>query len=198
MEKSSKILTMRKRRYLFTAITGLLWLATSCDYNRNTTGWQYFDDMAKSPAYETYTPNPNFPDGKTMQPPVPGTIPREMIPYPYEKTDADRLEAARVLLNPVEATGETLERGRKMYEVYCQVCHGPQGDGKGSLFTSGKYTYPPASLISEKMSAAPDGDIYHVITVGHGIMAEHGSMIRPDDRWKISLYVKNVLQNQAE
>ena len=61
-------------------------------------------------------------------------------------------------------------------------------------FTSGKYTYPPASLISEKMLAAPDGDIYHVITAGFGIMPEHGSMIRPDDRWKIALYIKNELQ----
>lgn len=198
MEKSNNTLTMRKITYVLTGVFGLFWLITSCDYNRNTTGWQYFDDMAKSPAYETYTPNPNFPDGKTMQPPVSGTIPRDIMPYPYEKSDADRLEAARVLQNPVTANREVLERGKKMYEVYCQVCHGPQGDGKGSLYTSGKYTYPPASLINEKMSAAPDGEIYHVITVGHGIMAEHGSMIRPDDRWKIAVYVKSVLQNQSE
>jgi mono/diheme cytochrome c family protein len=198
MEKlRNKITTMRTIRIL-TAGIGLLWLVSSCDYNRNTTGWQYFDDMAKSPAYETYTPNPNFPDGKTMQPPVPGTIPREMIPYPYEKTDEDRLAAASTLQNPLESSAAALERGQKMYEIYCMICHGPQGDGKGSLFTSGKYTYPPASLLSEKMMDAPDGDIYHVITVGHGIMAEHGSMIRPDDRWKISLYVKNVLQQQAQ
>lgn len=179
---------------LMTALAVILLMASSCDYRRNTTGWQYFDDMTKSPAYETYTPNPNFPDNKTMQPPVEGTIPREMIPYAFEKTDEDRQLAAQTLVNPVEWNAEAGERGKKMYEVYCMICHGPQGDGKGSLFTSGKYTYPPASLISEKMLAAPDGDIYHVITAGFGIMPEHGSMIRPDDRWKIALYIKNELQ----
>lgn len=179
---------------VLTALTLILMTVSSCDYKRNTTGWQYFGDMAKSPAYETYTPNPNFPDNKTMQPPVEGTIPREMVPYAFEKTEEDRQLAAKTLENPFEWNAETNERGKKMYEVYCMICHGPQGDGKGSLFTSGKYTYPPASLISEKMLAAPEGDIYHVITAGFGIMPEHGSMIRPDDRWKIALYIKNELQ----
>jgi mono/diheme cytochrome c family protein len=198
MEKSRNKQNMRRICYIIISLAGLSVLISSCDYGRNTTGWQYFDDMAKSPAYETYSPNPNFADGKTMQPPVEGTIPREMIPYPYQKTDEDRLMAAKTLVNPVEVTAETLERGKRMYEVYCMICHGPQGDGKGSLYTSGKYTYPPASLLSDKMMGASDGDFYHVITAGHGIMAEHGSMIRPDDRWKITHYVKNVLQSQAE
>ena len=47
----------------------------SCDRDRNTKGWEYFDDMTHSAAYETYTPNPNFADGKTMRNPVEGTIP---------------------------------------------------------------------------------------------------------------------------
>ncbi|WP_372648981.1 cytochrome c [Draconibacterium sp.] len=170
-------------------------LISSCDYNRRTTGWQYFDDMVTSPAYESYTPNPNFADGKTMQPPVQGTIPRGTVPYAYQKTDEDRALAAATLVNELEPSKENLQRGEKMYGIYCMQCHGEKGDGQGSLYVSKKYTYPPASLLSEKMMASPEGDIYHVITVGFGIMGEHGSMIKPDDRWKISMYVKEVLQN---
>ncbi len=170
-------------------------LISSCDYNRRTTGWQYFDDMVTSPAYESYTPNPNFADGKTMQPPVPGTIPRGTVPYAYQKTDEDRAMAAATLVNNLEPSKENLQRGEKMYGIYCMQCHGEKGDGQGSLYVSKKYTYPPASLLSEKMMANPEGDIYHVITVGHGIMGEHGSMIKPDDRWKIAMYIKEVLQN---
>lgn len=166
----------------------------SCDRDKNTTGYIFYPDMAYSQSYETYTPNPVFEDGYTMRDPAEGTVPRNAIPYPYEKTDEDRLLAAKSLINPVELNDDVLARGKRMYEVYCQICHGPQGDGKGSLFTSGKYTFPPASLLSEKMMAAPDGDIFHVITVGHGIMPAHGTMIRPEDRWKISTYVKEVLQ----
>ena len=171
-------------------------LLSSCDYTRRTTGWDYFGDMIVSPAYESYTPNPNFVDGKTMQPPVEGTIPRGIIPYPFEKTDEDRVIAARTLVNEMESTAENMERGKTEYGIFCAQCHGEKGDGQGSLYVSKKYPYPPASLLSEKMISNPEADIYHVITVGHGIMAEHGSMIQPDDRWKIAMYVKNVLQKQ--
>ena len=174
----------------------LMLLFTSCDYNRRTTGWEYFDDMSKSSAYETYTPNSNFTNGNTMQAPVKGTIPRGFVPYAYEKTEEDRAIAASALKNPLETSPEILERGKKMYGVYCMSCHGDMGDGQGPLYVNKKYTYPPASLLSEKMLANPDTDIYHVITVGHGIMAEHGSMIQPDDRWKIAMYIKQELQKQ--
>lgn len=182
-------------RFRLLVLTGAVIIAaSSCDYNRKTTGWDYFRDMTYSPAYESYTPNPNFADGKTMQPPVEGTIPREMIPYPYKKTDEDRELAAVKLINPLEPTKENLERGKLAYNIYCNLCHGENGDGKGHLYTSGKFQYPPASLLSPKMMANPESDIYHVVTVGFGIMAAHGSSIRPEDRWKIAMYVKNELQ----
>nr|WP_321487224.1 cytochrome c [uncultured Draconibacterium sp.] len=183
----------QSRTFAFVLLTFAL--LTSCDYSRRTTGWQYFDDMVTSPAYESYTSNPNFADGKTMQPPVPGTIPRGIIPYAYQKTDEDRALAAATLVNELEPSKENLERGEKMYGIYCMQCHGEKGNGQGRLYISKKYTYPPASLLSEKMMANPEADIYHVITVGFGIMGEHGSMIKPDDRWKIAMYVKEVLQN---
>lgn len=172
----------------------IFFVLASCDYNRRTTGWEYGRDMVHSAAYESYTPNSNFPDGKTMQPPVAGTIPRGMMPYPFEKTDEDRVLAAQTLVNELEPTPENLERGKRMYGIYCMQCHGEKGDGQGRLFVSKKYPYPPASLLSEKMMANPDADIYHVITVGFGVMGEHGSMIKPDDRWKIAMYIKNELQ----
>lgn len=174
----------------------ILAVMASCDYDRKTTGWEYFRDMAHSPAYESYTPNPNFPDGKTMQPPVEGTIPRGFDPYSYAKNDTDRAIAAVKLINPIEATPENLARGKKEFQVFCAQCHGDLGDGQGRLYTSKKYPFPPASLLSDKMKVATEGEIYHVITVGNGIMSAHGSMITPDDRWKISLYIKRELQKR--
>lgn len=172
-------------------------LITSCDYDRRTTGWDYAGDFINSNAYETYSPNPNFANGRTMQPPVPGTIPRGTMPYQYKKTDEDRALAAQNLVNPLENSAENLARGKEAYGIYCLQCHGETGDGKGRLFVSKKYTYPPASLLSEKMRTAPEADIYHVITVGWGIMGEHGSMIKQEDRWKIAMYIKTELQKSA-
>jgi hypothetical protein len=195
MKTNMRIETSDIRKKIFhTLWIFAIFTLASCDRDDNSPGYIFYPDMAYSRSYETYSPNPVFENGYTMRDPAEGTIPRDVVPYPYEKNDEDRLMAAKTLINPIDLNTEALERGKKMYEVYCQICHGPQGDGKGYLFTSGKYTYPPASLISEKMLLAPKGDIFHVITVGHGIMAAHGTMVQTEDRWKISMYVKEVLQ----
>jgi mono/diheme cytochrome c family protein len=151
-------------------------------------------DMYYSNAYESYTANPNFEDGLTMRTPVEGTVPREMVPFPWEKTDADRIAAGAALINPLEGTTENLERGKEAFGIFCMSCHGPEGDGQGYLFTSKRYPYPPASLVNEKVKNLRDGEIYHSITVGYGVMGAHGGMIRPEDRWKIILYIRENLQ----
>jgi len=179
------------------AVSAALTLA-SCDRTRSTTGWDYMPDMYYSNAYESYTPNPNFKDGLTMRVPVEGTVPRGMVPFAWEKTEEDRVAAGKVLSNPLEPAPENIDRGREAYGIFCMQCHGPGGDGKGFLFTSKKYPYPPASLISEKAMALNDGEIYHTITVGYGIMGAHGGMIRPEDRWKIILYIRENLQKQTD
>jgi len=169
-------------------------ISVSCDRTRSSTGWDYMPDMYYSQAYETYTPNPNFADSMTMRVPVEGTVPRNMIPFGYTNREGEREAAGEELLNPLEATPESLTRGELAYHIYCESCHGNSGDGQGTLFTSQRYPYPPASLLSEQARALKDGEIYHSITVGYGIMGAHGSMIRPDDRWKIVLHIRENLQ----
>lgn len=177
------------------AITLLLSLS-GCDRDNNHPGYDYFPDMAYSQTFETNSVNPNFKDGKTMREPVKGTISRDFMAYPYQKTDEDRLLAGKTLKNPLAMDPKNLDRGKKVYQSYCIQCHGDMGDGKGFLFTSGKYPFPPASLVNDKMKAAPDGEIYHVVTVGFGIMGAHGSQIRPEDRWKTILYIRKELQKK--
>jgi mono/diheme cytochrome c family protein len=167
---------------------------SSCDYDRRTTGWDYAGDLIESRAYETYTANPVFYNGRTMQAPVEGTIPRGFMPYPFQKSDEDRALAAQTLENTLLNTMENIERGKVAYGIYCMQCHGENGDGQGPLFVNKKFIYPPGNLLNDKMRANPEADIYHVITVGWGIMGEHGSMITPDDRWRIAMYVKQELQ----
>ena len=175
----------------------VLMAIASCDRTRSSTGWDYMPDMYYSNAYESYTSNPNFKDSLTMRTPVEGTIPREMVPFEWEKTDEERIAAGEALINPWEATTENLERGEEAYDIFCISCHGPAGDGQGYLYTSERYPYPPASLLEEHVKELRDGEIYHSITVGYGIMGAHGGMIRPEDRWKIILHIRENLQNQT-
>ncbi len=170
-------------------------LSTSCDRTRIQKGYEYFPDMAHSLAYETYAPAKGAGNGITMQMPVLGSIPREMIPYQYPATVEGRLLAGKELNCKLESNEANLARGKEMFTIFCQNCHGVAGKGDGHLYTSGKFTVPPASLVSERMLAAPIGEVYHVITAGFNTMGPHGPQIRPDDRWKIALYVKNTLQN---
>lgn len=171
-----------------------LLVLVSCDRTRSSTGWDYMPDMYYSNAYESYSPNPNFSDEMTMRIPVEGTVPREMVPFPWERTDEDRLAAGEALSNPMESGSENLVRGLEYYEIFCLSCHGTLGDGQGYLFTSGRYPYPPASLVNDKVKVLSDGEIYHSITVGYGIMGAHGAMIEPEDRWRIILHLRENLQ----
>ena len=163
----------------------------SCDRDKNNPGYDYFPDMAYSRAYETYAPNTNFKDGKTLQSPVDGTISRESENYPYKKIDSDIPKAAK-MKNPFLPDTENIARGRIIYQNICLQCHGPKADGKGHMFVTGKYPYPPANLLSQKIRMKTDGEMFHTITVGFGIMPAHGIIVRPDDRWKVILYVRSL------
>ncbi|KKK64145.1 hypothetical protein LCGC14_2987160, partial [marine sediment metagenome] len=67
-------------------VAGMM-ILSSCKKNPNHPGYVYLPDMDVSRAYETYSENPVFEDGKTLREPVEGTIPRGHTPYPYVKDD---------------------------------------------------------------------------------------------------------------
>ncbi len=188
------MINIRLIRYsLYCGIIVLFLLSMSCETDRNKRGYEYFPDMAYSEAYETYAPNKFFSDGKTAQPPVSGTVPRHMVPYQYLKTPDGLRLAGLELINPFEPNEENLIRGKGEYNTFCANCHGSDGRGDGNLYISGKYPSEPPSLITNEMLKMPDGEYFHIMTVGSAIMGPFASMIRPQDKWKIILYIKNEL-----
>lgn len=186
-----------KKVNIIIIILGLSMSFFACDRERNDKGFEYFPDMAHSLTYESYAPNPNYDDNSTQRMPVEGTIPRGSIPYDLTKAMEDRAIAAERYTNPLDLKNDKesiLLRGKEQYEIFCVVCHGDLGDGNGFLYESGKYPIQPASLVNERMLNARDGEFFHVITVGYGIMGAHGSMIAENDRWKIISYIREELQ----
>jgi mono/diheme cytochrome c family protein len=178
------------------AIFFVILLFSSCDRTRMDKGYEYFPDMAHSPAYQTYSDNPAMDNGNTMREPVAGTIPRDMVPYPYEAGFEGREQAAMHLDNPLNINNALLAEGQELYRIFCTNCHGTRGDGQGNLYTSGKFVIPPTSLITPEAISFKPGEVYHVITTGWGVMGAHGSLIRPDDRWKIIAFIENMLQEK--
>jgi mono/diheme cytochrome c family protein len=122
-----------------------------------------------------------------MRLPVAGTVARGHLPYPFQ--DA---EEAASLRNPLPRTQAVLQRGRKVYENHCAVCHGVLGDGAGTLTAA--YGAKPANLQSETFREQyPDGKIYHSIVAGKNSMPSYAADIPEDDRWAVVHYVR-VLQ----
>ena len=185
-----------KYRLLLIPVCALLILLQSCDRDNNHPGYAYYPDMTNSRAYESYSENPNFGNGITLREPLEGTVPRGYTPLPYTIRPEDRFQAGLDLTNPIELSEKSLERGAVLFERFCIHCHGEKGDGQGFLYTENLYPYPPASLVNDKVKELPDGEIFHTITYGYGVMGTHGSMIRPEDRWKIVSYIREELQKE--
>ncbi len=183
-------------KYPIISLAALMLLLMSCNHKRNHPGYAYMPDMYYSEPYDAYTENPLFKDSLTMQTPVKGTIARGHYPaYPYKAKSADDQKLAGLeLINPVQVSAEVLAKGKEQYTIFCMNCHGERGDGKGYLFTSKRFSAQPTSLIGDLVKNKPDGEIYHVITLGtlSGLMGAHGSQISPEDRWKIVHYVREL------
>jgi len=57
--------------------------------------------MARTPAFGAYSPNPNFPDNLTLRQPVPGTIAQGVKPFNYGPTPVEAARAGKELKNPL-------------------------------------------------------------------------------------------------
>lgn len=143
----------------------------------------FMPDMAYSPAFKAQ-------EEGSMRKPVEGTIPRGHQPYAYPN---DPEAAGRELRNPLKRTRDAMNRGKDMFNTYCIVCHGPSGQGDGSIVPP--YPRPP-SLLSEKVSTWPDGRIYHVITMGQNLMSSYASQVTESDRWAIIHYIRALQRSQ--
>jgi mono/diheme cytochrome c family protein len=168
----------------------------ACDRQKNMRGYDFIPDMVYSRAYETYSKNPNFKDSVTMRVPVTGTVSIGSTPFHYTIDSLSWVKAGNELINPYLPTDEVLARGKFIFTTFCIGCHGALAKGDGQLYSSGLYPLKPKDLTAEAIIKVKDGQIYHTITLGFGSMMPHGAQIRPEDRWKLVLYVR-TLQKRA-
>jgi mono/diheme cytochrome c family protein len=170
---------------MFRILLGLLVLAVSgCSRQKSKPMLEYMPNMAHSPAVKAQEEGGMFV-------PVAGTVPRGVEYYPYAV--GDTLKAAAELKNPLDATLEVLQAGRKSYNTLCIVCHGAKGDGKGYIIP--KFPQPP-SLLTDRVGNFSDGRIFHIITRGQQTMPSYAHQLDPAQRWAVVNYVR-VLQRAA-
>ncbi len=176
------------------ASLGLHWAMSG---NPSEPNLDFLPQMAHSARYDAFSPNPNFPDGKTLQPPVPGTIPRgDFLPLHYQATPQDALRAGQELENPFAANdARSLERGAFVFTTFCRECHGNAARGDGPVAMRG-FPAPP-SLLADHAVSLKDGQIFHILTYGQGNMSSYAGQLSREDRWKAILYVRSLQRPTA-
>ncbi|MCL2011419.1 MAG: cytochrome c [Cystobacterineae bacterium] len=170
----------------------LAFLGLACEQEVSKPNYEYSPDMAYSLAYESFSANPHFPDGKTLRPPPQGTVPRGHQPFPYVLTTPEEaLRAGVEMVDPLpqnaEANAQILERGTVLFTRLCIPCHAMDLQG-GGLMTR-VFSRPP-SLLASNARNMKDGQLFHVITLGQGSMHGYGQQISQKDRWKIIRYIR--------
>lgn len=170
------------------ALAGLSLGVSSC-FNETSPNYQYMPNMYESVAYETYSEAGVFKHGGAeAQIPADGTIKRGFVPYEYPNT-TEGLEAARAGLQSPLTEGEyNEEKAKELYEIYCGICHGTKGDGKGKLVTQEKFLGVP----SYKDRPVTIGSIYHVQTYGLNSMGSYSNQLSQKERWQVSHYVMKL------
>lgn len=153
--------------------------------------FEFLPQMAHSPRYNAFAPNPNFADGSTLQRPEPGTIARGFLPLHYAATPQDAMRAGQELKSPLELNNaQARRRGEFVFANFCAVCHGAGGAGNGPVPQRG-YPAPP-SLLAEHAVKMKDGQMFHVLTYGQNNMPSYAGQLSREDRWSVVLYVPTM------
>ena len=142
----------------------------------------WFSNMRDQPAVEPFEEAARMPPEGTVA--VGAGVPLAPLPDDY-----------RGVPNTVPATEASLERGKEQYDIFCSVCHGPEGQGGGSIegpFPRGLIN----NLTTERAREYPDGYIFGMMSAGRGLMPNY-RRIPQADRWHIVNYVRQ-LQRSAE
>ncbi|WP_109695262.1 c-type cytochrome [Chitinophaga deserti] len=181
MKRTSNIL-------IVAALAGGAFLA-SCGnkgpHHRNP-GKIYAPDMYESRAYEFYSAR------LASMKPVEGTVKRgAMLPYHLKAEDTAQANLGR---NPLVLDKAGLDEGKRLYDIYCGVCHGQKLDGNGPLYKGGDGPYPaaPPAFLTGKVLGYTEGRIFHVITYGFNVMGSYASQLDIEQRWKVVGYIKNM------
>ena len=173
-----------KSLYKIVAVVGLSFMATSC-FDKAKPNYQFFPNMYEAVSYETYSEHDVFKGGVEAQLPAKGSIKRGFVPYEIPNTPEGYALAKASLKSPLDSLSLNPEKGKELYNIYCAICHGEKGDGKGNLVVKEKFLGVP----NYKDRQITEGSIFHVITYGLNSMGSHANQLSTNERWMVAAYV---------
>jgi mono/diheme cytochrome c family protein len=163
---------------------------------------QFFPDMEDTPRWNPQSASQFFADGRTMRPPVEGTVPHSrwayheaaVMPEPFNAQRQDLLredaayyrgtgpEGAYIERIPIPVDADLILRGQERFNIYCAVCHGYAGDGQGMVGV--RWSAPVPSFHTPELQdpqaeggRGTDGYLFH--TAMNGVVRPDGSPSMP-------------------
>lgn len=173
------------------------------------TPWMIFPDMDNQPRYKPQATNHYFQDRMNDRPKPAGAVIRGQgweVKETFSADFAEDFSDSTVFYEgknedgswatefPIDVDNATMELGRQKYDIFCKVCHGAAGNGKG---ITSKYGVIPANLLQQNYHEMPAGQIFNTITNGKNTMFGYGEKITPEERWAIILYVRALQLSQS-
>ena len=125
------------------------------------------------------------------------------VPYYYEDTPEGREAAiAANEMNPFPITDQGLITGGNIYNIFCAICHGEEGNGLGYIYDTdknpqAKYPAAPANLLRPEYVEASNGRYYHAIMYGYNVMGAYADKMDYEERWQVIHYIRNLQAEDA-
>lgn len=141
----------------------------------------------------TEEPSLHLPHGTSAQLPPAHTVPHR-LPLPDSVIETGERNGQLVTEIPIAVTAELLARGQDRFNIYCAVCHGPDGYGDGIIVRRG-FPAPP-SYHDQRLRNAPVGHFFRVMTEGYGAMYPYADRLDAHDRWAVAAYIRALQLSQ--
>jgi hypothetical protein len=176
-----------KSIYKIITLFGISLVMFSC-HDTKSPNYEYFPNMYESVGYETYSESKAFADGKEGQLPAKGTIKRGFVPYGLPNTNEGYEASKLVVKSQLDSTMVDMEKSKELFNIYCAICHGEKGNGKGKLVEREKILGVP-SYADRNVTV---GSVYHIMTYGINSMGAYSNQLDQKERWMVAQYVMKL------
>ncbi len=175
------------------SLLGMMVMMASCA-DTSRPNYQYMPNMYVPIGYETYQKVDFLPEGQEAMLPPDNTIPRGWLPYGFENT-LEGKELARLNPSPLDSLQreQNLATGEGLYGIYCAICHGNKGDGKGYLTSREKILGVPGYADAARNVTV--GTTYHTMQYGLNSMGSYASQMNNHEMWQVAEYVMKLKQD---
>jgi mono/diheme cytochrome c family protein len=111
-----------------------------------------------------------------------------MVDQPSFRAQRDPLPLPQGSI-PVPERQAPLADGKRLFEIYCSLCHGVSGRGDGPV---GAKMVKPADLTAAKYRVMKDDFFYNVIGSGSGLMPPYAESLSSSERRQVINYVRRL------